>query len=142
MKNILFYSLGVIQIFVGIGAAVCGGVMIAVPSGELLHLSPNMLDGTPFSNFLVPGIILLCINGICQLAGGIITLRKHKYAGYIGAIFGIGLMIWIFVQVNMIGGKNILQYIYFFLGVAETALSFLIQQYLPLTKAIALTKNE
>jgi hypothetical protein len=45
-------------------------------------------------------------------------------------VLGIGLMIWIFVQVNMIGGGHILQYSYFALGVVETSLSFLIQDQL------------
>ena len=44
-----------------------------------------------------------------------------------GVALGIGLMIWIFVQVNMIGGRHILQYSYFMVGVIETALSFVIQ---------------
>ncbi len=89
-----------------------------------------MLDGSPFHNFLVPGIILLFVNGVGQLAAGYLTFRRHVLAGYAGGAFGLGLIIWIFVQVSMIGGGHILQYGYFFLGIAETALAIVIQDYI------------
>jgi hypothetical protein len=115
---------------VGLGAVICGAMLIVVPAGTLLHFPPDTLKGTPFANFLVPGIILFLVIGIGQLAGGLLTIRKHRFSGYLGAVLGFGLMIWIFVQVNMIGGRDILQYCYFTVGVIETALSFLIQKHL------------
>ena len=74
------------------------------------------------------------MNGVGQIVAGLLSLRRHSFAGYVGAVFGMGLMIWIFVQVNMIGGGHILQYSYFMLGLLETALSFLIQNYLSANK--------
>jgi hypothetical protein len=65
-----------------------------------------------------------------QLTAGLMSFRRHPLAGYTGAVFGIGLMIWIFVQVSMIGGGHILQYSYFFLGTIETVLAFLIQRHM------------
>jgi hypothetical protein len=105
-----------------------------MPSGALFQLAPDMLKDTLFHDFLIPGIILFFINGIGQIVAGILSLRRHTSAGYFGAVFGMGLMIWIFVQVNMIGGGHILQYGYFMLGLLETALSFLIQNYLSSAK--------
>jgi hypothetical protein len=127
MKNMIFIVQGVMQIFVGLGAAVSGMLLILYPSGELLQAPLDMLKGSPFQNFLLPGIILFLVNGVGQFIAGVITFRRHRLAGYVGAVFGFALMIWIFVQVNMIGGGHILQYSYFFFGVAETALSFEIQ---------------
>ncbi len=101
--------------------------MVAFPSGVVFQAPPDMLDGSPFHNFLVPGIILLVVNGVGQLAAGYLTFRRHVLAGYAGGAFGLGLIIWIFVQVSMIGGGHFLQYGYFFLGVAETAMAILIQ---------------
>ena len=130
MKSALFVSQSIVQFLVGLGAVVCGAMLIVVPTGTLLHLPPDTLKGTPFANFLVPGIILFLVIGIGQLVGGLFTIRKHRYSGYLGAVLGFGLMIWIFVQVNMIGGRDILQYSYFTVGVIETALSFLIHDQL------------
>jgi hypothetical protein len=131
VKRLLFASQGVLQILVAIGALVSGAMLIIAPSGALLQAPPDMLNGSPFHDFLVPGIILFLVNGVGQLIAGVLTLRHHRWSGYIGAVFGIGLMIWIFVQINMIGGGHALQYIYFALGVVETALAFMIQDILP-----------
>lgn len=126
MKKFLFITLGILQIFVGLTAFVSGMLLVVYPSGKLLKAPLDMLNGSPFNDFLIPGIILLLVNGIGQLIAGILTFRKNPFSELIGFIFGIGLMIWIFVQVNMIGGGNILQYVYFFVGVAETSLAFLL----------------
>ncbi len=134
MKNLLFISQGIIEILVGLGAVAGGAVLILAPSGSTMQLPPDMLKGTLFGDFLVPGIILFLVNGVGQLAGGILSLRKSRFAGYAGAVLGFGLIIWIFVQVSMIGGGHILQYSYFTVGVIETALSFLIQAELSATR--------
>ena len=126
MKKPLFISQGVLQIIVGVSAAVSGLMLMAYPSGSLIQAPPEMLEGSPFTNFLVPGLILFFVNGIGQLVAASFTLRRKPAAALTGAVFGLGLMIWIFIQVNMIGGGHILQYSYFFVGVVETALAFLI----------------
>jgi len=141
MKNVVFITQGVIQILVGLGAAVSGAILMVAPSGTLLQMPLDMLKGTPFDDFLVPGIILFLVNGIGQIVAGVLTLRRHRFAGYLGAVLGFGLMIWIFVQVNMIGGRHILQYSYFMIGVIETALSFLIQDHLSTTSGLKAASN-
>lgn len=125
VKKYLFVSQGVLQILVGTGATVSGMMLIMRPSEKLLQAPLEMLRGSPFSDFFIPGIILFLVIGIGQLLAGVITLRRHPNAALTGAVFGIALMIWIFVQVNMIGGRHILQYSYFFVGVIETSLAFL-----------------
>jgi hypothetical protein len=123
----LFVTQGVIQLFVGIGAAVSGLMLIVRPSGGLLQAPVEMLKGTPFPDFLIPGIILFLVNGVGQLVAAGITLRRHPMAALVGGVFGIALMIWVFVQVNMIGGGHILQYSYFSVGVIQTSLAFLMR---------------
>jgi hypothetical protein len=129
-------SQATIQIFVGLGAVVSGVLLMIIPSGAILQLPPDMLKDTPFHDFLVPGVILFLVNGVGQLVAGTPSMRRHPSAGYVGAVFGMGLMIWIFVQVNMIGGRYILQYSYFILGLLETALSFLIHDHLSATREL------
>ena len=137
MSNILFRSQAIVQLFVGLGAVASGVLLIIAPSGSLLQMSPGQLQGTPFSDFLVPGVILVLVNGVGQCVAGFLSFRKHRSAGYVGAVFGFGLMIWIFVQVNLIGGGHWLQYSYFALGVLETALAFLVQDHLSATSTRA-----
>lgn len=106
MKKLVFITLGVLQLLVGLGAAISGLMLIVYPSGSLLQAPLEMLRGSPFDDFLLPGIILFLVNGVGQLLAGILTLRKHPFAAYAGEALGIALMIWIFVQVNMIGGDT------------------------------------
>ncbi len=127
MNKVIVRFQFVLQIFVSIGALAAGFLFILYPSGSALQTPPDMLKDSPFANFLIPGIILFTVNGIGQFVAAVLTIRRHRFAGYAGAVFGIGLMIWIFVQVNMIGGGNLLQYAYFAFGVVETSLSFVIQ---------------
>ena len=87
-----------------------------------------MLDGSPFQDFLIPGIILFTVNGIGNLSAGILSFRRHRLAGWTGIFFGFALMIWIFIQVNMIGGGNWLQYLYFGLGLVEVILGVFIRE--------------
>ena len=128
MKKALFIIQGIIQVFVGIGGLVCGAMLVLFPSGKILQMPLDLLKDSPFQNFLIPGLILFLVNGVGQFTAGVMTFRRHSLAGYTGAVFGLGLMIWIFVQVNLIGGGHILQYVYFTLGVIETALAFLIRE--------------
>lgn len=128
MKKGLFVTQGIIQFFVGIGALVCGMLFIIYPSGRGLGVPLSLLEGSPFSNFLIPGIILFLVNGAGQLWAGVLGFKRHAWAGYAGEVFGMGLMIWIFVQVSMIGGGHWLQYTYFFLGLVETVLAFLMRE--------------
>jgi hypothetical protein len=142
MKKFIFFCQSALQIFVGLSSAVSGMLLILYPSGAIFQTPADMLKGSPFQNFLVPGIILFLVNGIGQLAACLLTVRKHPLAGYVGAVFGIGLIIWIFVQANMIGGRNILQYSYFTIGVLETALSFTIHHYLLTTGHRITARND
>ena len=65
------------------------------------------------------------MNGLGNIVSGILSFKRHKLAGYAGIVFGLALMIWIFVQVSLIGGGHWLQYLYFALGAAEVSLSVL-----------------
>ncbi|MDZ7626683.1 MAG: hypothetical protein U5J96_19820 [Ignavibacteriaceae bacterium] len=96
-----------------------GGVLLIIdPSGELLNLPINLLKKTPFQNYLIPGLILFNILGIIPLI--ILNgLWKNKYWAWYGSlIVGIALIIWIFVEVLMIGYQSEppLQFIYGLVG--------------------------
>jgi len=128
MKKTVFVSEGILQLFIGLGAFVCGILMIIKPDGSLMKMPLSMLNGSPFRDFLVPGIILFTINGAGNLYSGFLSFRQHKLAGFGGIFFGLGMMIWIFIQVNMIAGGSWLQYLYFSLGLIELLLGFAIRE--------------
>ena len=130
MQRLLFVTQGVLQAFVALGAVVFGILFVIAPDGRCIGASTALLAKTPFADFFIPGIILLSVNGFGQLLAAVSTFRRHAQAGVIGGIFGLGLMIWIFAQVNMIGGGDGLQYAYFCLGLCETVCAFFIDRHL------------
>ena len=128
MKKMVYYFEGVLQFFIALGAVVSGFIMIIIPDGSLINMPLSMLEGSPFKNFLLPGLILMMIVGLGNVFSGILSFRKQKLAGFTGIFFGMALMIWIFVQVSMIGGGHWLQYLYFTLGIVETLFGFAIRE--------------
>lgn len=108
-----------------------GGIAIAVkPDGSLLGIPLFILQGSPFHNFLIPGIILSVVLGVLPLTAaiGLVFPRKWKWMGICNiystrhwawayAIYtGLGLIIWILVQ-HIYIGYSVLQTIYQALGV-------------------------
>ena len=121
-------GLGVFQILVGLSAMVGGWGLLADPSGAALGMSTVWLEGTPFGNFLIPGIFLFTVNGLGTLAGGIATLKRYRYAGEIAMLLGGIMIIWIVIQVGLIGYMNFLQPLYFVIGLLEMTGGFLLRR--------------
>lgn len=91
-------GLGLIQVFIAIGAIYGGGAFIAAPDGSLMVMPLATLDRTPFANFLIPGIILLVVNGVGSLVGATLAFIRHRYAGEAAILLGIFMMAWIVIQ--------------------------------------------
>ena len=126
MKKLVPVLEGILQAFVALGALPCGALLMIYPDGSALKMSISMLQGSPFASFFWPGLILFLVNGIGQAVAAVLSFRRHRFAGPAGAVMGLGLMIWIFVQVSLIGGGHWLQYLYFALGTAEVSLAVLL----------------
>jgi hypothetical protein len=115
-------GLGILQIFIGLGA-VAGGVGLI--SGGL-EFPLEWLNRSPFTDYLIPGIVLLTVNGIGSLIGGIASIKRYRYAGEIALALGIFLTLWIVIQVYWVGGIHWLHILYFLLGVVESILGLLL----------------
>ncbi|HKL18303.1 MAG TPA: hypothetical protein VJ905_05020 [Halalkalibaculum sp.] len=114
-----FYLLLVLVLFQGL-SGLYGGIMLVLdPSGSLLQIPLNLLAESPFHDYMVPGIILLVLLGIFPLVTGFGLWQKHPRAGNGAFLTGIILVIWIAVQIAMVGyqAKPPLQAIYGSVGV-------------------------
>jgi hypothetical protein len=87
-----------LEIFLGVGAVAGGLGLVLAPDGSVLGLSTAPLAGSPFHDFLVPGIVLLTVIGIWPLVAGILTLRGSPRAPRMAAAVGLLLIIWIVVE--------------------------------------------
>lgn len=99
----LVYTLMVLVAFQGLSGLLGGFGLISDPSGESLQIPLDWLEGSPFNNYLIPGIILFFILGIYPLIV-FFGLWKNAMWSWYGALFlGIALIIWIGVEILIIG---------------------------------------
>jgi len=119
----------IIHLFVGLGALAGGLVAIADPY-EPLGIPAELLDGSPFSSYLVPGLILFIVIGMGHIFSALTALKKSKWQGYISSVFSWALMIWIVVQCIMINTVELLHILYFLIGLlgAVFAMRILFEQ--------------
>lgn len=120
-KRILLFLI-IIEFFNGL-SGVAGGVgLIADPTAAALGMELEWLQGTPFSNYLIPGIVLLVFNGLGNLTAAFLSVFRNPYRSHIALFFGLLMMIWIISQVAWIGYKSFLQPLYFSTGLLQTIL--------------------
>lgn len=77
-----FFILIVLLSVLSLNALYGGGALILSPDGALLGMNTEWLSGSPFSTFMIPGILLIVSNGIVPAAAlaGIITRSDWKLA--------------------------------------------------------------
>ena len=113
-KRSTVIALGILQIFIGIGAVPVGLMFILDPTGSSIGFPLEWVAGTVFKNYLVPGIFLFSVNGVGSLLGAFLTLRRHRLASLVAVALGVFLIAWIVVQVITLGPPiHWLQILYF-----------------------------
>ncbi|MEZ4862794.1 MAG: hypothetical protein R3C14_15870 [Caldilineaceae bacterium] len=128
MRKSLFNILGVLQAFIGVGA-VAGGLGLALdPSGATLGTPLALLEDTPFTTFLIPGIVLLVVNGLGSLAAAVASFTRQRYTGEAALALGAFLIAWILVQVYWMAGFHWLHWLYLMLGIFEVVLGWAVRR--------------
>ncbi|SFC77131.1 hypothetical protein [Spirosoma endophyticum] len=117
--------------FLGLGAIGGGGVLIVSPSGELMGMPLSLLDRSPFTNFLVPGLFLFGVLGLvpCLLVVALLKKPASKAADQLNFFsdmhwswtcciyVAIALIIWIQIEMVVIYGIHWSQTFYMFLAI-------------------------
>jgi hypothetical protein len=134
-----FIHLLLLLLFFQAASGLLGGLlMIMDPSGRLLKLPLELLTGTPFNNYLIPGLILFIFLGAFPLLVIYtmiwnpdwrifqrINIWNQYMAGWSAAVYvGIMLVGWIVVQVVLIGYQSYLQPVYLLVGISILIASF------------------
>ncbi len=109
--------------FLGIGALGGGAALVAAPDGSIMHMPVSILDGSPFPDFLAPGLILGGLFGLGSFAVALMGLRRWPIAPFLAFAIGCGQMIWIVVQVAIIKGVSVLHPTYFGIGLVIALVS-------------------
>ncbi len=124
MKKV-YNSLFALHVFVGLGALFGGAIGIINPQSPL-GMPVEVLRYSPFSNFLIPAIILFVVIGLGNLLSAYMFRFKSRFQGYISGVFGCALVIFIVVQCIMMRAVAFLHVLYFIIGLIQVALSILI----------------
>ena len=124
MKRVYRLLFG-LHVFVGIGAMMGGLAAITNPD-QPLGVPIEILKNSPFSSFLIPGIILFTIIGLGNVIGAYMFHFKLRIQGYISSIFSWALVIWIIVQCVMLNTIAFLHILFFTIGLIQAGLSMII----------------
>ena len=100
--------------------------MILKPDGSILHMSASILHDSVFASFLIPGLILFWVLGVTPVFVfplllaqpdwrflQAINIYKNRYVGWtLSLLLGLGLIIWMDVEVAIIGYSSFIQGLY------------------------------
>ncbi len=98
------------------GALAGGAALMASPRGGIIKMPLSFLKGSPFHDFLIPGVILFVVLGLCPLLvawallrrppaavlEAINPFRRQYWAWTAAGVIGVGLLIWIAVEATII----------------------------------------
>ena len=120
MKSLLF----ILVSFLAVTATLSGLIMISNPDGGVMNLPLSLLDGTPFKDFLIPGILLSTIVGGVNFLAVFYNIQRHVNR-YNWAMAG-GIMIsgWIVVQMILIQAAHWLHFLYLGIGILIILLAY------------------
>jgi len=112
-----------VAVIVGIAALYgCLGLLI---DAQRLGARDSWLDGSPFPNFIVPGLVLGVVIGGGALTTAAMAARRTRLARPAAFAMGLTLLAWGLVETLTIGYRGIPQVVLIALFVAGPALLFL-----------------
>ena len=128
---LLVFVLVMLLLFQVLSALVGFYMMLIAPKGSAIRIPLSLLENSPFSSFLIPGLILLLFLGFFPgiTLYGLLKVpdwkwceklniyKDKKWPWTFSLYFGIILICWIIVEEALIGGGHLLQTVYCSLGV-------------------------
>ena len=102
----------VLHMIVGVGALGAGQALIRDRSGESMTFETAWLKGSPFNDYLVPGLFLFFIHGGLNLAAAYGLVRTRQWAPAVSLLAGVMLVAWILIQWAIIGYRHWTQWMW------------------------------
>lgn len=104
------WALTALLVFWGIGALGGGWFLASAPDGSGMGFDPAILDGTPFPDFLLPGLILFTV-GLGAVASAVvlgIVLRSQRAldrrVAWVILLVALGITAWILGEIVFLWG--------------------------------------
>lgn len=113
--------------FQGLSGVAGGLVLVYDSSGSTIGLPLELLEESPFGDYLVPGLVLLLVLGVAPCVVAIALWNRRRWARMAGLFVGGALVLWIGVQIALIGyrAEPPLQIVYGVIGVTIAGLATL-----------------
>jgi hypothetical protein len=112
----------VLEVFTALGAIPVGLQLVTDPTGASVGFPAGWIEGTPFGSYLAPGLYLLLMNGIGMLVVAALSVIRHPAAPWLTGVLGVGLTIWIGVQLAVMPETSFLQVIFGIIGLVLAAI--------------------
>lgn len=123
-RPLVVYIVGILLLFVAIGAIPASLLLVTDPSGASLGLPLEWINQSVFGNYLLPGVVLLIVFGLGSLVAAFGVWRRQHWSWQLSILLGVALMIWIVVQYFTIQTFFFLQPVMFITGLLLAALPF------------------
>lgn len=107
-----------LELFTALGAIPVGLMLLADTSGGLMGMDAGWMRNSIFGSYLVPGLYLLFVNGFGMLALAALTIRRHPLAPWLTGALGVGLIVWIAVEIVVLPETSFLTWIFLVTGFA------------------------
>ena len=104
--------LSLIHLFIGLTAMIGGGLLVVWWRGTMLQLPLTLLERSPFTDFLLPGLMLYGAVGLHNLIAAFLVMKREPGAELVSFSAGSALLIWIGVETVMVGASQWLQLSY------------------------------
>src|SRR6056297_422700 len=117
-NSISLYLIMALILFQGVSGLFGGFALVADPTGAVLSMPVTLLEGSPFDNFFIPGLILLTILGIFPVVVFYGIWMRADWAWTGALLVSTALIAWIGFEILMVGYHDDppLQLIYGLLG--------------------------
>lgn len=102
MKTLLTIIIVALLLLNGATATYGGLNLMLCPDGSSLYLPPDLLAGTPFTDYFIPGLLLLLTNGLPSLGITYFFIAKGRTGSWLVKIQGLLLCGYIIIQVLLI----------------------------------------
>jgi len=83
--------------------AIGGGIGLVADPVNNIGMSVSLLEGTPFKDYLLPGLILLVVVGLFSLVVFVGLLLRWRAAWWLSLASGGGQVIWIITEAVLLG---------------------------------------
>jgi uncharacterized membrane protein len=106
----------VLEVATGLLAIPVGISFIVDPTGGAIGIPQGWIEATPFGSYAIPGLYLLVVNGFGMLLLAALTVARHWLAPWLTGALGIGLIVWILVQILVMPETMILTWVFLTIG--------------------------